>query len=73
MAEQKEKQQSSASNGKRSNNSSEVNNNTSSTKRPRVEYEQTGYSRGLVPEMLMGATDIYDGELMFLYVFLFNR
>jgi len=67
MAEQKEKHQSSASNGKRaSNTSSEVNNNTSSTKRPRVEYEQTGYSRGLVPEMLMGATDIYDGELMFL-------
>jgi len=42
------------------------NNNTPSTKRARVEYEQTGYNRGLVPEMLMGATDIYDGELMFL-------
>jgi len=41
-------------------------NDTSSTKRPRVEYEQTGYSRDLVPETLMGATDIYDGELMFL-------
>jgi hypothetical protein len=65
MAEQKEKQQTSISSGKRS-LSNEVNNNTSSTKRPRVEYEQTGYNRGLVPEMLMGATDIYDGELMFL-------
>jgi hypothetical protein len=70
MAEQKEKQQTSISSGKRS-LSNEVNNNTSSTKRPRVEYEQTGYNRGLVPEMLMGATDIYDGELMFLYVFSF--
>jgi len=65
MAEQKEKQQTPTSNGKRS-LTNEVNNNTSSTKRPRVEYEQTGYNRGLVPEMLMGATDIYDGELMFL-------
>jgi len=70
MAEQKEKQQASISNGKRShstnNNTDEVNNNTSPTKRPRIELEQTGYNRGLVPEMLMGATDIYDGELMFL-------
>lgn len=74
MAEQKEKQQTPVSNGKRS-LSSEVNNNNdsniTSTKRPRVEYDQTGYNRGLVPEMLMGATDIYDGELMFLYVILF--
>jgi hypothetical protein len=38
----------------------------SPTKRARIEYEQTGYNRSLVPEMLMGATDIYDGELMFL-------
>jgi len=68
MAEQKEKQQTPVSNGKRSqsNNNTSEDNNTSSTKRPRVEYEQTGYNRGLVPEMLMGATDIYDGELMFL-------
>ncbi len=68
MAEQKEKQQTSVSNGKRphSSNTNEDTNNTSSTKRPRVEYEQTGYARDLVPEMLMGATDIYDGELMFL-------
>jgi len=70
MAEQKEKQQTPASNGKRSQSNTtttnEDNNNTPSTKRARVEYEQTGYNRGLVPEMLMGATDIYDGELMFL-------
>lgn len=69
MAEQKEKPQTPVSNGKRSHstaNSSDETNNTSSTKRPRVEYEQTGYARSLVPEMLMGATDIYDGELMFL-------
>jgi len=69
VAEQKEKQQTSTSNGKRShsnNNTNEVNNNNSPTKRPRIEFEQTGYHRGLVPEMLMGATDIYDGELMFL-------
>jgi hypothetical protein len=74
MAQQKEKQQTSISNGKRShstNSSNDTNNDTSSTKRPRIEYEQTGYSRNLVPEMLMGATDIYDGELMFLYVFSF--
>ncbi|CAF0936264.1 unnamed protein product [Rotaria sordida] len=72
MAEQKEKQQTSTPNGKRShssttNDTNEVNNNsTSPTKRPRIELEQTGYNRGLIPEMLMGATDIYDGELMFL-------
>ena len=77
MAEQKEKQQSSTtktsetSNGKRAHSTSSRNNeddnsNTSQTKRPRVELEQTGYGRDLVPEMLMGATDIYDGELMFL-------
>lgn len=67
MAEQKEKQQTPVSSSKRS-LSNEVNNNSTSTKRSRIEYEQTGYNRGLVPEMLMGATDIYDGELMFLYV-----
>jgi len=77
MAEQKEKQQTStpksneSSNGKRSHstnsrNDDDSNNNTSQTKRPRIELEQTGYGRELVPEMLMGATDIYDGELMFL-------
>ena len=67
MAEQKEKQQTPTPSGKRSHaNSSEVNNNTSPTKRPRIELEQTGYNRGLIPETLMGATDIYDGELMFL-------
>jgi hypothetical protein len=69
MTEQKEKQQTSVSNGKRAhsnNTSTEDNTNTSPTKRPRIEYEQTGYNRGLLPEMLMGATDIYDGELMFL-------
>jgi len=74
MAQQKEKQQTSISNGKRShstNSSNDANNDTSSTKRPRIEYEQTGYNRNLVPESLMGATDIYDGELMFLYVFSF--
>jgi hypothetical protein len=74
MAQQKEKQQTSISNGKRShstNSSNDANNDTSSTKRPRIEYEQTGYNRNLVPESLMGATDIYDGELMFLYVFFF--
>ncbi|CAF0986615.1 unnamed protein product [Adineta ricciae] len=70
VAEQKEKQETSTSNGKRSHSiasTDEVNNNsTSSTKRPRIEIEQTGYHRGLLPEKLMGATDIYDGELMFL-------
>jgi hypothetical protein len=69
MTEQKEKQQTSVSNGKRahsSTNNTEDNTNVSPTKRPRIEYEQTGYNRGFVPEMLMGATDIYDGELMFL-------
>jgi len=79
MAEQKEKQQTSttknneSSNGKRSHSTNSRNNedsnnntNTSQTKRPRIELEQTGYGRDLVPEMLMGATDIYDGELMFL-------
>lgn len=69
MAEQKEKQQTPVSNGKRSHstaNNSDDSSNTSSTKRPRVDYDQTGYARGLAPEMLMGATDIYDGELMFL-------
>ncbi len=59
------------SNGKRSHSTSsrtneDDNNNTSQTKRSRIELEQTGYGRELVPEMLMGATDIYDGELMFL-------
>jgi len=48
------------------NNNNNNNNNNSQTKRPRIEFEQTGYNRGLVPDMLMGATDIYDGELMFL-------
>jgi hypothetical protein len=38
----------------------------SDTKRSRINFEQTGYHRGLVPDRLMGATDIYDGELMFL-------
>jgi chromobox protein 1 len=80
MAEQKEKQQTSTtkssetSNGKRSHSTNSRNdedknnnnNNTSQTKRPRIELEQTGYGRELVPESLMGATDIYDGELMFL-------
>jgi len=68
MAEQKEKQQTPVSNGKRSHSTSNntENQDNTSTKRPRVEYEQTGYNRGLLPEMLMGATDIYDGELMFL-------
>ncbi len=70
MTEQKEKQQAAAAtNGKRahSNNTSTDDNSTASPKkRPRIEYEQTGYNRGLAPEMLMGATDIYDGELMFL-------
>jgi chromobox protein 3 len=79
MAEQKEKQEKSTSrssetsNGKRSHNTNNHtdedknnNNNTSQTKRPRIELEQTGYGRDLVPETLMGATDIYDGELMFL-------
>jgi len=77
VADQKQKQSSSSKNNEstatppsnkrsHSNNIDEVNNNTSPTKRPRIEYEQTGYARGLVPEMLMGATDIYDGELMFL-------
>jgi len=61
------------SNGKRSHSTNSHNdeennnnNNTSQTKRPRIELEQTGYGRDLVPEMLMGATDIYDGALMFL-------
>lgn len=78
MEDQKEKQQTSAStsktsetsNGKRSQSTNshtdEDNNNTSQPKRPRVELEQTGYGRDLVPETLMGATDIYEGELMFL-------
>lgn len=76
IAEQKEKEKEKqhTSNVKRShsnnntndNDTDEVNNNNSPTKRPRIEVEQTGYHRGLVPEMLMGATDIYDGELMFL-------
>jgi hypothetical protein len=82
MAEQKEKEKekqqttttttksSETSNGKRSHSTNshtdEENNNTSQTKRPRIELEQTGYGRDLVPETLMGATDIYDGELMFL-------
>ena len=71
MTEQKEKQQAAAasSNGKRAqsnNTSTDDNSNASPKKRPRIEYEQTGYNRGLTPEMLMGATDIYDGELMFL-------
>jgi hypothetical protein len=79
MAEQKEKQQattssssksSETSNGKRSHSTNsrtnEDNNNSSQTKRSRIELEQTGYGRDLVPETLMGATDIYDGELMFL-------
>ena len=48
-------------------NKNDNNNNADSqTKRPRIEFEQTGYNRGLEPEVLMGATDIYDGELMFL-------
>ena len=71
MAAQKEKQQTSTLSNKRSHSitsTDEVNNNTTSpTKRPRIELEQTGYHRGLAPETLMGATDIYDGELMFLY------
>ena len=77
MADHKEKQQTSttksneSSNGKRSHSTNsrsneDDNNNTSQTKRPRIELEQTGYGRELVPEMLMGATDIYDSELMFL-------
>lgn len=69
MAEQKEKQQAPTPNGKRAHSNSsasESTKDTPSTKRPRIELDQTGYARGLVPEMLMGATDIYDGELMFL-------
>ena len=81
MAEQKEKQPTSTtatatkssetSNGKRTHSTNsrtndDDNNNTSQPKRPRIELEQTVYGRELVPEMLMGATDIYDGELMFL-------
>lgn len=69
MAEQKDKPQTPVSNGKRSHstaNNSDDSTMTPSTKRPRVEYDQTGYARGQIPEMLMGATDIYDGELMFL-------
>lgn len=73
MAEQKSKQNSSNSNNnKRTHSTSKSSenhldqDNESPSKRPRVEYEQTGYNRGLVPEKLMGATDIYDGELMFL-------
>ena len=74
MAEEKERQQKSTSNGKRSLSSKSTDendhgDNASPAKRPRIELEQTGYHRGLVPESLMGATDIYDGELMFLYVF----
>ncbi|CAF0727376.1 unnamed protein product [Adineta ricciae] len=48
------------------NNNNNNNNNSSQTKRSRVEYNETGYGRGLVPAELIGATDIYDGELMFL-------
>jgi len=59
------------SNGSSSNNNNNNNNNTSQTKRRRIEFEQTGYARELVPETLMGATDIYDNELMFLYVYQF--
>ena len=74
MAEQKEKQAttSSSSTNKRTHSTNQKNDETSEngtsspTKRARIEFEQTGYNRGLVPEMLMGATDIYDGELMFL-------
>lgn len=73
MAEHKEKQQTnSTSTNKRTHSTNQKtddigeNETNSPTKRARIEYEQTGYSRGLVPEMLMGATDIYDGELMFL-------
>jgi len=76
VAEQKEKdkEQTTAttkptetSNGKRSlSNNTDEDNNISQTKRPRIEFEQTGYGRGLEPDVLMGATDIYDGELMFL-------
>ncbi|CAF0725171.1 unnamed protein product [Adineta steineri] len=66
------------SNGKRSHSSSSShnkhdntdddknNNNNSKKKRPRIEFDDTGYGRGLTPDTLMGATDIYDGELMFL-------
>jgi len=72
MAEQKDKPPAPITNGKRSlstaNSNDDEENSTPSTKRGRIEYEQTGYSRGLVPETLMGATDIYDEELMFLYV-----
>lgn len=73
MAEQKDKQQTnSTSSNKRTHSASQKpdetseNETNSPVKRARIEFEQTGYSRGLVPEMLMGATDIYDGELMFL-------
>ncbi|CAF2016570.1 unnamed protein product [Rotaria magnacalcarata] len=53
-------------NNKSKSDGDEKNNNTSSTKRPRIEYEQTGYARGLQPDAFLGATDIYDEELMFL-------
>ena len=68
MAEQKAKQASTNSSNKRSHTGSKTDESDEPTKRPRIEYEQTGYSRGYIPEKLMGATDIYDGELMFLYV-----
>ena len=66
-----------SSNRKRSNSSSHkhtddedqknATKNTDSTiKRTRVEFEQTGYARGMIPEKFLGATDMYDGELMFL-------
>ncbi|UJR33540.1 hypothetical protein I4U23_020982 [Adineta vaga] len=54
------------SNNNNNNNNTNTNNHTSKTKRSRVEFEETGYGRGLEPDTLMGATDIYDGELMFL-------
>lgn len=60
-----------SSNGKRTHSTNsrtndDDNNNTPQSKRGRIELENTGYNRDLVPETLMGATDIYDGELMFL-------
>lgn len=57
---------SSNNNSSTNNNHNNNDNNTSQTKRRRIEFEQTGYARDYVPEMLMGATDIYDNELMFL-------
>ncbi|CAF3540168.1 unnamed protein product [Rotaria socialis] len=53
-------------NNKSNSDGDKNNNNTSSAKRPRIEYEQTGYARGLQPDAFLGATDIYDEELMFL-------